>query len=71
MIFNMIALFICGMFLTAFFGGTIAGAIALVKSFFCKPFEWADSLVLFVILFTNVFSLIGTYTVVTMIGTPA
>ena len=71
MIFNMIALFICGMFLTAFFGGAIAGAIALVKSFFCKPFEWADSLVLFVILFTNVFALIGTYAVVTMIGTPA
>lgn len=71
MIFNMIALFICGMFLTAFFGGTIAGVIALVKSFFCKPFEWADSLVLFVILFTNVFALIGTYAVVTMIGTPA
>lgn len=71
MLFNMIALFICGMFLTAFFGGTVAAAIALAKSFFCKPFEWADSLVLFVILFTNVFALIGTYAVVTMIGTPA
>lgn len=71
MLFNMIALFICGMFLIAFFGCTIASAIALVKSFFCKPFVWADSLVLFVILFTNVFALIGTYAVVTMIGTTA
>ncbi len=71
MLFNMIALFICGMFLTAFFGGTVAAAIALAKSLFYKPFEWADSLVLFVILFTNVFALVGTYAVVTIIGTPA
>ena len=71
MIYNVLAAFICGMFLVAFFGGTIAGAIALAKSFFCKPFEWADSLVLFAILFTNVFALIGTYAVATMIGTPA
>ena len=71
MLFNMIALFICGMFLTAFFGATIAGVIALVKSFFIKPFAWADSLALCMVLFMNVFALIGTYAVVTMIGTPA
>lgn len=71
MILNIIAWFICGMFLTAFFGGTIAGAIALAKSFFCKPFKWEDSFVLFVVLFTNVFALIGTYFVVTKIGTPS
>lgn len=71
MIFNMIAMFICGMFLVSFFGTTIACAIALVKSFFCKPFEWADSLVLCMVLFMSVFALIGTYSITTMIGNPA
>ena len=71
MLFNMIASFICGMFLIAFFGGTVASAIALAKSFFFKPFAWEDSFVLFVILFTNVFALIGTYSIITMIGTTA
>lgn len=71
MIFNVIAMFICGMFFVAFFGATVASTIALVKSFFCKPFEWADSLVLCVVLFMSVFALIGTYSIITMIGTPA
>lgn len=71
MIFNMIALFICGMFLVVFFGTTIAGAIALVKSFFCTPFGWADRLVLCMVLFMSVFALIGTYSIITMIGNPA
>lgn len=71
MIFNILAEFICGMFLVMFFGGTIAGAIALVKSFFCKPFKWEDSIVLCVVLFMSVFALVGTYSVITMIGTPA
>lgn len=71
MIYNVIAAFICGMFLTAFFGTTIAGAIALVKSFFCKPFKWADSLALCMILFMSVFALIGTYSIITMIGASA
>lgn len=71
MIFNLLALFICGVFFVAFFGTTIAGAVALVKSFFCKPFKWGDSLVLCVVLFMSVFALIGTYSIVTMIGTPA
>lgn len=71
MIYNVIAMLICGMFFTAFFGTTIASAIALAKSFFCKPFEWADSLVLCMVLFMNVFALIGTYSIITMIDTPA
>ena len=71
MICNVIAAFVCGMFFVTFFGTTIAGAIALVKSFFSKPFEWADSLVLCMVLFMSVFALIGTYSIITMIGTPA
>lgn len=71
MIFNVIAIFICGMFLVSFFGSTIASTIALMKSFFCKPFAWADSLVLCMVLFVNVFALIGTYSIITMIGNPA
>lgn len=71
MIFNMIAVFLCGMFFVAFFGTTIASAIALAKSFFCKPFKWADSLALCMVLFIGVFALIGTYSIITMIGIPA
>ena len=71
MIFNALAMFLCGVFFVAFFGTTIASAIALGKSFFSKPFEWADSLVLCMVLFMGVFALIGTYSIVTMIGTPA
>lgn len=71
MYFNIIAMLICGMFFTAFFGTTIAGAIALAKSFFGKPFKWEDSLVLCVVLFMSAFALIGTYSIITMIGTPA
>lgn len=71
MIFNVLAEFICGMFFAAFSGSTIAGTIALVKSFLCKPFRWEDSLVLCMVLFMSVFALIGTYSIITMIGTPA
>lgn len=71
MFFNIIAVFICGMFLVMFFGTTIACAIALMKSFFDKPFKWGDSLVLCMVLFMSVFALIGTYSIITMIGTPA
>lgn len=70
MIFNILAMFICGMFFIAFFVSTISSTIALVKSFFCEPFEWADSLVLCMALFMSVFALIGTYSIITMIGTP-
>lgn len=71
MIYNVIAMFMCGMFFVAFFGTTIAGAIALAKSFLSKPFVWEDSLVLCMVLFMSVFALIGTYSIITMIGTPA
>jgi len=71
MIFNIIAVFVCGIFLVTFLGSTVAGAIALVKSFFCKPFKWEDSLVLCMVLFMSVFALVGTYSIITMIGTPA
>lgn len=71
MIFNVLAMFICGMFIAAFFGTTVTGAIALAKSFFCKPFRWEDSLVLCMVLFMSVFALVGTYSIITMIGTPA
>lgn len=70
MIFNILAEFICGMFFAAFFGTTVAGAIALVKSFFCKLFKWEDRLVLCMVLFMSVFALVGTYSIITMIGTP-
>lgn len=71
MIFNVLAMFMCGMFFVAFFGSTIAGVIALVKSFLSNPFRWEDSLVLCMVLFMSVFALIGTYSIITMIGTPA
>ena len=70
MMFNVLAMFMCGLFFVAFFGTTIAGMIALVKSFFEKPFERAHSLALCMVLFMSVFALIGTYSIVTMIGTP-
>ena len=70
MIFNAIAAFICGMFLVMFSGTLIASTIALAKSCFCKPFEWADSLVLGVVTFMSAFALIGAYSVITMIGNP-
>lgn len=68
MYFNIIAMLICGVFFTAFFGTTIASAIALVKSFFIKPVKGADSLVLCVVLFMSAFALIGTYSIITMVG---
>lgn len=71
MIFNMLAMFMCGTFFVAFFGATVAGVIALAKSFFCKPFRWEDCFVLCMVLFMSVFALIGTYSIITMIGTPA
>ena len=71
MIFNMIAVFICGMFLVMFFGTTIVCAIALMKSCFDKPFEWENSLALCMVLFLSVFELIGTYSIITIVGTPA
>lgn len=54
-----------------FSGTLIASTIALAKSCFCKPFEWADTLVLSMVVFMSVFALIGTYSIITMIGTTA
>lgn len=71
MIFNAIAVFICGMFLVVFSGTLIASIIALAKSCFCKPFEWADTLVLSMVVFMSVFALVGTYSIITMFGNPA
>jgi hypothetical protein len=71
MIFNALAMFMCGMFFVSFFGTTIASAIALAKSFFEKSFEWADSFVLCMVFFMSAFALIGTYSIITMIGPPA
>lgn len=68
MIFNALAMFMCGMFFVMFFGATIAGVIALVKSFFDKPFEWGDSLVLCMVSFMSAFALIGTYSIITILG---
>ena len=59
------------MFFVMFFGTTLASAIALGKSFFVKPFVWGDSLVLCMVLFMSAFALVGTYSIITMIGTPA
>lgn len=71
MIFNLLAVFMCGMFFVAFFGATIASVIALVKSFFSKPFVWGDSLVLCMVSFMSAFALIGTYSIITMVGITA
>ena len=71
MIFNVIAAFICGMFLVMFSGTLIASTIALAKSCLSKPFEWADTIVLCMVMFMSVFALIGAYSIVTMIGNPA
>ena len=71
MIFNAIAAFICGMFLVMFSGTLIASTIALAKSCFCKPFEWADTVVLGMVVFMSTFALIGTYSIITMIENPA
>ena len=70
MIFKALAMFMCGMFLAAFFGTTVACTIALMKSFFSKPFVWGDSLALCMVLFMSAFALIGTYSIIAMIGIP-
>lgn len=68
MIFNMLAIFMCGLFFVALVGSIIACTIALCKSLLEKPILWVDSLVLCCILFMSIFALIGNYSVITMIG---
>ena len=71
MIFNVLAMFMCGMFFVALVGSIIACTIALVKNVLEKPRLWADSFVLFGILSISIFALVGDYSIITMIGTPA
>ena len=71
MIFNALAMFMCGLFFVALSGSIIACAIALAKSVLEKPHLWADSLVLFVVLFMSILALVGDYSIITMIGKPA
>lgn len=71
MIFNVLAMFMCGLFFVALAGSIIACAIALYKSLLEKPILWGDSLVLCGVLFMSIFALIGDYSIITMIGTPA
>lgn len=71
MIFNMLAMFMCGLFFVALCGSIIACTIALAKSVLEKPILWGDSLVLCGVLFMSVLALIGDYSIITMIGAPA
>ena len=71
MIFNMLAIFMCGLFFVALCGSIIACTIALAKSVLEKPILWGDSFVLCCILFMSILALIGDYSIITMIGTPA
>lgn len=71
MIFNMLAIFMCGLFFVALCGSIIACAIAFMKSILEKPILWGDSFVLCGILFMSILALVGDYSVITMIGAPA
>lgn len=71
MIFNMLAMFMCGLFFVALCGSIIACTIALARSVLEKPILWGDSLVLCGVLFMSIFALIGDYSIITMIGAAA
>nr|DAL00674.1 MAG TPA: hypothetical protein [Caudoviricetes sp.] len=71
MIFNVLAMFMCGLFFVALVGSIIACTIALVKSVLEKPRLWGDSFVLCGVLFMSILALVGDYSIITMIGTPA
>lgn len=71
MIFNALAMFMCGLFFVALSGSIIACAIALCKSILETPRLWADSLVLCGVLFMSILALVGDYSIITMIGAPA
>ena len=71
MIFNALAMFMCGLFFVALVGSIIACAIALCKSVLEKPILWGDSLVLCGVLFMSILALVGDYSIITMIGAPA
>lgn len=67
MIFNALAMFMCGLFFVALCGSIIASAIALARSVLEKPRLWADSFVLCGMLFLSILALIGDYSIITMI----
>ena len=71
MIFNVLAMFMCGLFFTALVGSVIACTIALCKSILEKPILWWDSLVLCGVLFMSILALIGDYSIITMISATA
>lgn len=71
MIFNALAMFICGLFFVALCGSIIACTIAFAKSILEKPILWGDSLVLCGVLFASILALIGDYSIIAMIGNPA
>lgn len=71
MIINALAMFICGLFFVALVGSIIACTIALVRSVLETPRLWGDSFVLCGVLFLCVLALVGDYSIITMIGTPA
>lgn len=71
MIFNVLAMFMCGLFFAALVGSIIACAIALCKSVLEKPILWGDSLALCGVLFVSILALVGDYSIITMIGSPA
>jgi hypothetical protein len=71
MIFNMLAIFMCGLFFVALCGSIIACTIALAKSVLEKPILWGDSLVLCGMLFMSILALVGDYSIITMIAPSA
>lgn len=71
MIFNVLAIFVCGLFFIALVGSIIACTIALAKSVLEKPILWGDSFVLCGVLFVSILALVGDYSIITMIGSPA
>lgn len=71
MIFNALALFMCGLFFVALCGSIISCAIALAKSVLEKPHLLGDSLVLCGVLFMSILALIGDYSIITIIVAPA
>lgn len=71
MIFNVLAMFMCGLFFVALVGSVIACTIALAKSVLEKPISWGDSFVLCCVLFMSILALIGDYSIIAMIGATA
>lgn len=71
MIINVLAMFMCGLFFVALIGSIIACTIALVRSVLEKPRLWGDIFVLCGVLFVSILALVGDYSIITTIGTPA